>query len=331
MQIPAKPANEAARIATLQSLNILDTPPEERFDRLTRLARRLFDVPVALVSLVDSDRQWFKSADGISSTETKRDISFCAHAIMQDDIFVVNNALADTRFNDNPLVTGDPRIRFYAGYPLVVQDGVKLGSLCLIDFKPRALGDADRQSLRDLGHVVEREIVAFKLATVDELTRVANRRGFEAVADYALKVCKRQGKPATLMFFDLNGFKQINDTHGHAAGDAALVTFARELEGVLRESDVVGRVGGDEFVVLSTHSRPAHAADIVARLRVALEATGRDEDRAYDIRFSVGLVAFNPDKHAGVADMLLAADQAMYLDKQAMARAAGISHSQDTQ
>jgi len=131
MLTPPLPADEPTRLDTLRSLRILDTPPEERFDRLTRLARRLFGVPGAVVSLVDAERQWFKSCDGLAASETPRDISCCGHAILSDDIMLVPDAGADVRFHDNPLVTGDPNIRFYAGCPLTVTNGSRLGTLCL--------------------------------------------------------------------------------------------------------------------------------------------------------------------------------------------------------
>ena len=129
MQIAPKPADEAARLDTLHSLSILDTPPEERFDRLTRLARRLFDVPIALVSLVDDDRQWFKSHAGLDVTQTSRDVSFCAHALLEGNTMVIQDALNDNRFHDNPLVTGTPGIRFYAGRPLTAPNGAPIGTL----------------------------------------------------------------------------------------------------------------------------------------------------------------------------------------------------------
>src|SRR5581483_10800779 len=118
---------EATRIALLRRLNILDTPPDERFDRLTRLARRVFDVPISTVSLVDSERQWFKSFNGLSADETPRDISFCGHTILEDDLLVIEDARADPRFFDNPMVTSDLGIRFYAGYPLTLAGGVRVG------------------------------------------------------------------------------------------------------------------------------------------------------------------------------------------------------------
>src|SRR5690242_11997132 len=136
MQAPAKPKDEEQRLETLRALNILDTVPEERYDRLTRLAKRLFDVPIALVSIIDEDRQWFKSSMGVDAKETSREISFCGHAILGDEILEVPDATKDERFNDNPLVIENPNIRFYAGCPLAVANGSKIGTLCLIDDHP---------------------------------------------------------------------------------------------------------------------------------------------------------------------------------------------------
>ncbi len=158
MQIPAQPENEAERLAALRALNLLDTPPEDRFDRITRLATRVFDVPISMVSFVDVDRQWFKSCVGLSVRETPRTVSFCAHAIQHEDAFVVEDAHADPRFQDNPLVTGKPHIRFYAGQPLMTFEGYRVGTLCVIDRKPRTFDDADRAALHDLAALVENEL-----------------------------------------------------------------------------------------------------------------------------------------------------------------------------
>jgi phosphoribosyl 1,2-cyclic phosphodiesterase/DNA-binding response OmpR family regulator len=152
------PADEEARLRALHDAGILDSPAEERFDRITRLARRVFDVPIALVSLVDAERQWFKSRQGIDAAETPREISFCAHAIHDDRVFLVPDTLTDPRFADNPAVTGDPRVRFYAGRPVHV-DGRRVGTLCLVDRRPRELRDDDVRALDDLAILVEKELI----------------------------------------------------------------------------------------------------------------------------------------------------------------------------
>ena len=321
MLYPSKPNNEALRIQTLRELNVLDTSPEERFDRLTRLAKRLFNVPIALVSLVDADRQWFKSCVGLDVSETSRDISFCGHAILGDQILTVPDAGLDERFHDNPLVVGAPGIRFYAGCPLTVSNGSKLGTLCLIDIKPRDLDDEDRALLRDLARMAEQELAAVQMASMDELTLLSNRRGFEALARHALGVCKRLEKPATLLFFDLNDFKQINDTSGHAEGDGALKTFADVLRIAFRESDVIGRLGGDEFVALLTAADHIETSAIMARLREILDERNATLKRGYDIRFSVGQIEYDAERHPDIEALLADADKAMYLHKQASKRA----------
>jgi phosphoribosyl 1,2-cyclic phosphodiesterase/DNA-binding response OmpR family regulator len=156
----ALPVDEEERLAALHALNVLDTPPEERFDRLTRLAAALFDVPIALVSLVDRHRQWLKSCHGVPLRETSREVSFCAHAIHDTDITVVPDALLDPRFADNPTVTDGPRIRFYAGFPLVMPGGQCVGTLCVVDTRPRQLDEAGLRLLKDLGNLVRQELVA---------------------------------------------------------------------------------------------------------------------------------------------------------------------------
>lgn len=153
MQTPAIPANEQQRLAALHELLLLDTPPEQRFDTIVEYAATEFDVPICLVTLVDHDRQWFKARVGLETCSTSRDISFCAHAILQQDVMVVPDAAKDARFADNPLVTSDPHIRFYAGVPLTLPSGFAVGTLCVIDIKARTFDAVERsilESLRDL-------------------------------------------------------------------------------------------------------------------------------------------------------------------------------------
>ena len=320
MLAPAKPVHEEERVHALHALNILDTRPEERFDRLTRLARRLFDVPIALVSLVDSDRQWFKSCQGMAATETPRDVSFCAHAILSDQILMIPDAGSDERFHDNPLVTGEPRIRFYSGCPLKVGNGSNVGTLCLLDTRPRVLDAEERGLLLDLASMAEREIAALQLASIDDLTQLSNRRGFEALAEHALSMCRRMGTPASLLFFDLDRFKVINYTFGHAEGYRALVTFAQVLRRVLREMDIVGRMGGDEFVALLLGSNAAAGDAVIERLGRALADANAELQGRYSITYSVGRIEYDPGRHDSVKRLLADADGAMYARKQAARR-----------
>lgn len=170
------PVDESRRLAALLDLAVLDTDAEERFDRLTRLAARILEVPIALVSLIDSDRQWFKSRVGLDKRETPRDLSFCGHAVLHDDLFVVPDATQDPRFHDNPYVLDDPSIRFYAGRPLHAAFGERVGTLCVIDRQPRELSAEDRQTLDDLAALVERELNQRTLADAWEASRATHAR-----------------------------------------------------------------------------------------------------------------------------------------------------------
>ncbi|MBU6248624.1 MAG: GAF domain-containing protein, partial [Xanthomonadaceae bacterium] len=145
---------EQRRLEILRSYDVIDTPPEPVFERLIELVTRLLDVPIAAISLIDRDRQWFKAQRGLPVPETSRDIAFCAHAIHGEDLFLVSDTHADPRFVDNPLVTGEPGLRFYAGAPLRDRDGVALGTLCIMDRTPRELVENDRETLRVLAQQV---------------------------------------------------------------------------------------------------------------------------------------------------------------------------------
>ena len=158
MLTPPFPHNETERLNALFETGLLDSLPEERFDRLTRIAQRLFKVPYAMVSLVDSKRQWFKSKQGLDTCETSRDISFCGHAILEENLFEVQDASKDPRFADNPLVLGVPFVRFYAGVPIHTPDRFAIGTLCIVDDRPRQLSEDDKRALYDLADCINDEI-----------------------------------------------------------------------------------------------------------------------------------------------------------------------------
>ncbi len=156
--MPVIAANETARLSALHRLQVLDTPPEPAFDRIVEIARSVFDVPIALISLIDSERQWFKAKCGLAVSETHRDLAFCSYTILHDTVLVVPDATRDPAFAKNPLVTGEPHIRFYAGAPLITEPGIRLGSLCIIDRRPRRFDESDARTLAGLAQVTVGEL-----------------------------------------------------------------------------------------------------------------------------------------------------------------------------
>ncbi len=315
MKKPALPVTEDVRIESLRALNILDTPPEERFDRLTRIAKKSFDVPTALVSLIDEKRQWFKSSVGIEVNETPRDVSFCGHAILNDEIFIIRDARCDERFHDNPLVQGEPWIRFYAGYPLKALNGERLGTLCIIDYKPRNLNDKDAQILKDLGCMAERELSLAHITTHDDLTKINNRRGFMMLAQNNLDVCVQHGFPASLVYFDIDNFKSINVNYGHNEGDKILITIANMIQEIFHASDASARVGGDEFVVLLGNQDKTKSLESVTKLLDLISRYNANENNEYKISLSYGIIEYDPLKHNTIKSMLIEGDQLMHEDK----------------
>ncbi|TVP52285.1 MAG: EAL domain-containing protein [Halomonadaceae bacterium] len=501
--------SERRRLAALQRLNILDTPPEERFDRLTKLARRFYDVPITLFSIIDEKRQWFKSKQGLEVSETARSMAFCDYAIQQDKVFIVEDASKDIRFRDNPLVTGEPHIRFYAGMPIREPSGFKIGTLCLLDTRSRKVSEIEFDVLRNIASLIEDEIeraffsqhnqeffrlsqlsrsihraqniflthddqnAAFELmlsdllsltdsqfgfigeilhhpdgipylkigaitniawspetqglyqqvqrrgmtferldnllgasllseqvvisndfnadprrgglpeghppisaycgiplfsgdthiglvglanrqdgyseklaeelepllqtvgqlierkrlyseklehkknlekaANYDNLTGLPNRRLLtELFENEIVEADKRQGM-LSVCFLDLDGFKDINDTHGHAVGDSVLQSVAGRLKGALRDHDIVARLGGDEFVAIL---RDVEDDRVYERMLNAIGQPIHLGQRILQLSGSMGITLY-PGDDADTDLLLRHADQAMYAAKEA--------------
>lgn len=315
MIAPERPRDEEARLKELRATGLLDTASEERFDRLTRIASYLFKVPIALVTLVDEDRQWFKSSVGLDAPETSRDISFCGHVILGDQVMVVENTDHDERFFDNPLTQGEPNIRFYVGCPLRSLDGYNLGTLCLIDSEPRQFSESEQSLLMDLAALAEREIELTQLANEDELTQIANRRGFKLQANECLRHCTRRELAACVVYIDVNDFKQINDKYGHAEGDRTLSIIADCMKALCRETDVVARIGGDEFAAMLANTTKEEGERVLVRFRAVLEDMCHDQMLPYEISLAFGVVEFDPDKHRNLAELMEEGDQLMYFQK----------------
>jgi diguanylate cyclase (GGDEF)-like protein len=328
------PEHEIARLAALKSYEILDTQCDANFDNVVALAARLIDCPLALVSLVDADRLWIKAAYGLDATETPRTVSFCAHAILQPaEPLMVPDATLDSRFVDNPLVTGAPYIRSYLGVPLVTSEGHALGTLCLFDYAPRHYDAATIATLRGLAQTVtvslelHRALVRMtKAALTDLLTGLPNRRALLEALTGMLK----SHVPVTALMLDLDHFKEVNDVHGHAVGDALLKTVAERLSASLRPGDLAGRLGGDEFVVFLRDVTSEHVAlKVTERLRAALHQPVMHDGVSFEIGATIGLALAPFAAHTPEA-VLRVADEAMMRAKQQGRGGIGYATAADT-
>ena len=313
----------------MRNCAILDSLPEPAFDRVTQLAAKLFEVPIALVSLVDQDRQWFKSRVGLDIAETPRCMAFCAHAILSDSPLIVPDATADARFSDNPLVTSPGGIRFYAGVPIQSPDGYSLGTLCVIDTSPRLNWQASQTDfLLQLGAIVmdelrlrvqSRDVIDLNRtlnhrAHHDSLTGLPNRCLFESELSKALRKSDKERQIA-VFFIDLDQFKLVNDRCGHHVGDRFLVRIADRLRACLGSRGLLARLGGDEFtVVLEDVTDLDEVNTLALALLKSLKAPVSIDGMDLYASASIG-ISLSPGDGEDSATLMQNADIAMYAAK----------------
>ncbi|TCK74305.1 GGDEF domain-containing protein [Acidipila rosea] len=341
---------ELARLQSLRHLKILDTAPEDPYDDLAQLAAFVCEAPIALVSLIDHDRQWFKARVGLTMQETSRSASFCSYTITQSGLFEVSDATLDSRFRSNPLVLGEPYIRFYAGMPISSPDGFQVGALCVIDRQPRQLTEEKHKALRVLARQVSycfqlrQQLVALEeansraarieeelrlsrhelqksnarltaQATTDELTGMRNRRSFLYQMGNALQSEMPDGGELSLLMVDVDHFKSINDEFGHMEGDQVLRRIAATLQAGVRRTDMVARYGGEEFAVLLPATSNADAVKVAKHLCERVRSLGAV---IHSATISIG-VATGPTGAAAVdaSSLISRADEALYRAKRA--------------
>lgn len=337
------PADETQRMAALIRSQLLDTPIEDRFERVIRLACRILNVPIAAFTLVDEKRQWFKAVQGLTSLDAPREISFCAHTILEDSPMVVPDTRKDVRFCNNPMVTQSPGLGFYAGCPVKSPDGYKIGTLCIADTRPRKLSADQLVALRDLGGIIETELRLNMLSTaqnnliseldsanrrtlIDPLTTVWNREGITTLFKRCWADATRNEEPITAILVDIDHFKKINDTYGHPEGDETIRMVARSLLAGLRTEDAVGRIGGEEFLVMLPRTGMQQAMPVAERLRKDIESLEITLPCGTQLRVtaSFGLASTLPaapheagPENAGVERLVKLADTALYTAKNA--------------
>jgi EAL domain-containing protein (putative c-di-GMP-specific phosphodiesterase class I)/GGDEF domain-containing protein len=293
------PLNEKERLAVLDGLCILDTPPDPAFDLITDLAAKIFDVPIALISLVDQRRQWFKSKIGIDATESPREYAFCAHAIARSDVMVVPDAMLDDRFAANPFVTGPPFVRFYAGAPLRMREGSNVGTLCLIGTEPRLdFGPAEMEILDRLAAMaVTRLETLSAIGYIDVLTKLPNRKRFEHDVQLWLDGRNQSSKKSVVVAVDVCGAVHFNDTVkalGHAHAEDLLVQAKDRLCAALPPATMLYRVGITRFAFLREAAND-EAIDPVTRAIASAFNVGVDcSGVSHNIRPVSGAIRLDP-------------------------------------
>ncbi|ALS98265.1 GGDEF domain-containing protein [Lacimicrobium alkaliphilum] len=322
-QKPEIPADEEERLSELNRLNILDTAAEVRFDRYTSMVADIFDFPVVLVSLVSHDRQWFKSSIGLDLKECPRDISLCGHAIVQQGVMVIPDTLKDKRFANNPLVTGEPYIRFYAGAVVHSPKGQPLGTLCLIDHEPREFNEQQCKRLRQFAELIESEIkhnsdleelrasVEFS-AFYDPLTQLPNRRLLTDRLEKLLELSEFEKRQVAVLLFNVAGLRLFNQSLGTEAGDELLRQLADRLQGCCPAGGTVARLQADEFVLVfpSLNSNKNHIDKVAEQARAALVKSFRLMSKEHYIRVQIGASVF-PDNGVTSAGLLEQASAAI--------------------
>lgn len=309
-----KLTDEQARMAALSRYGVLDTPAEPAFDRITQLVRTILGVPISVVSLIDADRQWFKSHAGLDASETPRDIAFCNHTIRQRAPMVIPDATTDTRFSANPLVTGNPNIRSYAGIPLETPDGYNVGSLCAIDTVPRDFPPAQIEILKSLAALAVEQLELRRIAERDYLSGALTRRAFICELDKSIALFQRRDRPASLLLLDIDHFKQVNDTHGHPVGDIVIKAVAELCAQLKRPSDTIGRLGGEEFGILLPETNSDEALSAAQRFCDAIAVMDIPHSTPLRVTASFGLAGIGVDRASSDA-WLAAADEALYRAK----------------
>jgi diguanylate cyclase (GGDEF)-like protein len=310
-------AEESARLSALRGYCVLDTGRESRFDDLTCLAASICETPLSFVSLVDTNRLFFKSAHGMDVRELPYPDFFCSHAIRQRDVFIVPDAAQDPHFANHPLVADGPRVRFYAGAPLVTPQDLALGTLCVVDVVPRQLSSKQIDTLRILARQVMCQLELNLQAMRDPLTGLYNRRQLEESLHREVLRARRIGAQVGVMTIDVDHFKRVNDTLGHEIGDSALRGIAEVLASCVREEDIACRAGGEEFVIILPGTGKTALRSRAETVRKTVEAaTISAGEGTLKLTVSIGLASFPSFGDTGQA-VLRAADAALYKAKSA--------------
>jgi diguanylate cyclase (GGDEF)-like protein len=302
------PENEAERQRHLDSFNILDSEPDEDFDRITRIASQMLGMPIALISLVDHDRQWFLSRVGLVAKETAREVAFCAHTICSDQVMVVGDARDDCRFRDNPLVTGDPHIRFYAGAPLRTREGLPLGTLCVISSEPKQLGENEHRLLEELAGMVIHTLESRRDRYLCPLTGFQNRRPFFELGEREFQRSLISGLPLSISLIGLDDIATLSTRLSQGHGNRLLQEVAAMIRSELGSTDVPARVAAAEFAALQCGQDIEAGLALVARIRTRIAGQRIVVDGAQQLLSVSAGVASRIPEDTGFSDLFRRAE-----------------------
>lgn len=323
MRPPGKASNELERQVAVDELLVMDLELKKTVNLITRMVATQLHMPMSAFTIIDRDRLYVTSQYGLEIDEVPRDLSFCGHAILQNDVFSVPDALRHQDFHDSPFVTSAPNIRSYWGVPVHAPNGQTVGALCAVDTQPRTLSPTERGALVLLRDILEAVLELLYTSLHDHMTGLSNRRHFDEVNRREWRRACRSRLPIALLSIDIDFFKSYNDTYGHQAGDECLRKIADTLKNKCKRSgDIPFRVGGEEFAILLTATNGERGAvEFASELQQAIHAVAIPHHWAPSqiVTASIGLTIAESDSlptdGSGLYEFVLKSDEALYAAK----------------
>lgn len=314
MTIPGIPNNEKQRLESLYLIDLIGKHGLARFDRITRLARQTFDVPIAVISLLDKDRQWLLSATGTDVEETPRTVSFCAHAILEEGVFIIRDTLKDPRFCNNPYVKGLPNVRFYAGCPVRLPDGMIAGIICIVDTSPRFFSTDEVNALLDLASIVEDEFERISFIMTDEVTGLLNRRGFLKKGQEEIDALYQKNLPFVMLTLHLLNFMAVNELLGNKEGESLIRKFSAILTRVAGRDCILAHAANGIFYVLVATSDHFSADKLLLNIQCEVDDYNHTNTKPYSMSYSYGMAESDNKPVGTMRDFILQSGKVNYCE-----------------
>lgn len=302
MKKAIRPFDEEERLAALAELQLIGTDSFERFDRIVRITHRLFAVPMADFSLIEADQQRMVASHGYNLETIDRDIALANYSLLKTELFQVPDTEHDERFQANPLVVDQPRIRFFASFPIHTKEGARIGALSIADHEPRTLNAHDQSVFHDLAEMAENELAFLQSVQFDRVTQLQTRERFAAVTEQSLRICERQQKSAVALVFSVDELRKGRNDPLHA--EHLVRVFASQLKHFFRKSDVVGRLNEHQFCVLLLDTDLNRIGPIIDKLQASIDIHNIESQGRDHLSFNHATARFKPD-HPVTAEVLI--------------------------